>query len=151
MFLGFTLIYSCDLAAFFRQGFFFFFFLMMQKTHSRSTGQDTRPGCIRAQSLSCVQLFASPWTVAHQAPLSMGFSGKNTGVGFHFLLQRIFPAQGLNPISYVSCTDRQILYHCTTWAVDHLTCAFLRREWDPSNKNGIQGKKNRGLEICPQQ
>ena len=26
------------------------------------------------QSLSCVQLFATPWTVAHQAPLSVGFS-----------------------------------------------------------------------------
>ena len=25
------------------------------------------------QSLSCVQLFCNPWTVAHQAPLSMGF------------------------------------------------------------------------------
>ena len=25
-------------------------------------------------SLSHVQLFATPWTVAHQAPLSMGFS-----------------------------------------------------------------------------
>ena len=24
--------------------------------------------------LNCVQLFATPWTVAHQAPLSMGFS-----------------------------------------------------------------------------
>ena len=23
---------------------------------------------------SCVQLFATPWTVAHQAPLSVGFS-----------------------------------------------------------------------------
>ena len=27
-----------------------------------------------AQSLSCVQLFATTWTVAHQAPLSMAFS-----------------------------------------------------------------------------
>ena len=26
------------------------------------------------QSLSCVQLFVTPWTVAHQAPLSMEFS-----------------------------------------------------------------------------
>ena len=26
-------------------------------------------------------------TAAHQAPLSLGFSGKNTGVGCHFLLQ----------------------------------------------------------------
>ena len=30
--------------------------------------------CMHAQSLSCVRLFATPWTVAHQAPLSMGFS-----------------------------------------------------------------------------
>ena len=28
----------------------------------------------RWQSWSCVPLFATPWTVAHQAPLSMGFS-----------------------------------------------------------------------------
>ena len=40
---------------------------------------------------------ATPWTLAHQAPLSMGFPGKNTGVGCHFLLQEIFPAQGSNP------------------------------------------------------
>ena len=25
--------------------------------------------------------FGTPWTVAHQAPLSMNFPGKNTGVG----------------------------------------------------------------------
>ena len=30
-----------------------------------------------------VQLFATLWTVAHKAPLSMGFSGKNIGVGNH--------------------------------------------------------------------
>ena len=35
-------------------------------------------------------------TVACQAPLSMDFPGKNTGVGFHFLLQGIFLMQGLN-------------------------------------------------------
>ena len=46
---------------------------------------------------SCVQLFVTPWTVAHQTPLSMDFPGKNTGVGCHFLLQGIFPTQGLNP------------------------------------------------------
>ena len=34
-----------------------------------------------------------PWTVACQAPLSMGFSSKNTGVGCHVLLQGIFPTQ----------------------------------------------------------
>ena len=30
--------------------------------------------CVRAQLLSCVQRSAAPWTVAHQAPQSMGFS-----------------------------------------------------------------------------
>ena len=36
------------------------------------------------------------------------FLGKNTGMGCHFLLQRIFPTQGLNP-GLLHC--RQILYH----------------------------------------
>ena len=44
--------------------------------------------------LSCVQFFRMPWTVAHQAPLSLGFPGKNIGVGCPFLLQGIFPIQG---------------------------------------------------------
>ena len=35
------------------------------------------------KSLSRVRLFAAPWTVAYHAPLSMGFPGKNTGVGCH--------------------------------------------------------------------
>ena len=43
------------------------------------------------------QLCQTPWTVAHQAPLSRDFPGKNTGVGCHFLLQGIFITQGLNP------------------------------------------------------
>ena len=41
--------------------------------------------------------FAAPWTIAHQAPLSWNSPGKSTGVGCHFLLQGIFPTQGLNP------------------------------------------------------
>ena len=32
--------------------------------------------CVCALLLSRVQLFATPWTVAHQVPLSMGFSRK---------------------------------------------------------------------------
>ena len=49
------------------------------------------------KSLSRARLFVTPWTAAFQAPLSMGFPGKSTGVGCHFLLQGIFPTQGLNP------------------------------------------------------
>ena len=51
---------------------------------------------------SRVQLFATLWTVAHQAPLSMGFTRQ---VGCHELLQGIFLTQGSNPsLFFVSCT-----------------------------------------------
>ena len=40
---------------------------------------------------SHVRLFATPWTVAGQAPLSMGFSRKNSGMCCHALLQGNFP------------------------------------------------------------
>ena len=47
-----------------------------------------------------VQLFVTPWTVAGQAPLSMGFSRQenllNAGMGCHVLLQGVFPTPGLN-------------------------------------------------------
>ena len=46
--------------------------------------------------LSCVLVFATPWTVAYQAPVSMAFSGKSTEVGYHFLLQGIFLTQESN-------------------------------------------------------
>ena len=36
--------------------------------------------------LSCVQLFATPWTVAYQPFHPWDFPGKSTGVGCHFLL-----------------------------------------------------------------
>ena len=36
---------------------------------------------VKVKSLSQVRLFTTPWTAAYQAPPSMGFSGKSTGVG----------------------------------------------------------------------
>ena len=45
---------------------------------------------------SRVWLFEILWTVAHQAPLSTGSPGKNTGVDGHSLLQGIFQTWGLN-------------------------------------------------------
>ena len=51
---------------------------------------------------------ATSWTAAHQALLSMDSPGKNTGVGCHSLLQRIFPNQRSN-LDLPHC--RQILYY----------------------------------------
>ena len=47
--------------------------------------------------LSRVLLFATPWTVGHHAPLSRDFPSRNTRMGYHALLQGIFPTQGSNP------------------------------------------------------
>ena len=60
---------------------------------------------------SKVQLFATLWTVACQALCPWDSPGKNAGVGYHALLQGIFTTQGSNHTSYVSCIDRQFLYH----------------------------------------
>ena len=45
------------------------------------------------ESLSHVQLFVTPWTIACQTPLSIAL---NTGVGCHLFFQGIFPTQGSN-------------------------------------------------------
>ena len=64
--------------------------------------------------LSCfshVPLFATLWTIAHQAPLSMGMLQVRTaGVGCCALLQGIFQTQDQIGISYISCIGRQVLY-----------------------------------------
>ena len=46
--------------------------------------------------LSPIWLFVSPWTIAHQTPLSMGFSKQKSWSGLSCLLWRIFPTQGSN-------------------------------------------------------
>ena len=65
-----------------------------------------RPGDGGLVAKSCTTL-VTPCTTGSQAPLSMDFPGKNTGVGCHFLLQRIFPTQGSNS-------------HLLHWRVDSL-------------------------------
>ena len=48
------------------------------------------------KSLSRVQLFATPWTVAHQAPPSMGFSRQEHWSGLPFPSPGDLPTQGSN-------------------------------------------------------
>ena len=71
--------------------------------------------CACIHVLSHAWICATPWTVAHQGPLSMGYSMQDTGVGCHF--QGIFPTQGLNPC--LLC-----LLH---WQMDSLP---LRQTWE---------------------
>ena len=69
---------------------------------------------VYTQLLSCVRLFATLWTVAHQGFPTWDFPGKNTGVGCHFFLQGIFPTQGSN-------------LRLLQWQVDSLPLSHLGR------------------------
>ena len=73
-----------------------------------------------------VQLFATPWTIAHQAPLSMVFS--RTGIILEWVaipFSRGSPQpRDLTCISCISCIGRQILYHCATWEA-HFSVNFI--------------------------
>ena len=51
------------------------------------------------KSLSCVQLFATPWTVAYQAPPSMGFSKQECWSGLPFPSPGDLPNPGIEPRS----------------------------------------------------
>ena len=50
-----------------------------------------------AQSLCCVLLFATLWTVAHLAPLSMEFSRQEYWSGLPFLSPGDLPDPGIKP------------------------------------------------------
>ena len=49
------------------------------------------------KSLSCVWLFGTPWTIAHQAPLSMEFSRQEYWSGL------VFPSPGDLPTPGIEC------------------------------------------------
>ena len=51
------------------------------------------------KSLSRVRLFATPWTVAYQAPLSMGFSRQECWSGLPFPFPGDLPNPGIEPRS----------------------------------------------------
>ena len=61
--------------------------------------------CAYAQSLSCVQLLATLWTVAHQAPLSMGFLRLEHWIGLPFPSSGVLPNPGIESRSPVLQAD----------------------------------------------
>ena len=55
-----------------------------------------------AQLLSHIQVFATPWTVAHQAPLSMGFSKQKYWSGWPLPSPEDLPNPEIEPTFLVS-------------------------------------------------
>ena len=62
------------------------------------------PTYMHAQSLSRVQLFATPWIVARQAPLSMGLSQQEYWNGLPFPPPGDLPDPAIKPESPVTPT-----------------------------------------------
>ena len=76
-----------------------------------------------AQLLNRVWLFATTWTVAHQAPLSMGILQARILEWVAILSSRgIYPTQGLNP--GLPCC-RRILNHLSHQGIIHLLISSL--------------------------
>ena len=83
------------------------------------TSRPPHPSCHRASALSslprheCSSISNSLWPHGLQPTrllCAWNFPGTNTGVGCHFLLQRIFSTQGLNTCLLHLPLGRQILY-----------------------------------------
>ena len=82
----------------------------MEEATSSSHASEIISKIGKCWSLSRFWLFVTPWTVAHQALCPLTSPGKNTGVGCHFLFQRIFWARDQ---TWVSCIAGRFF---TAWA-----------------------------------
>ena len=79
---------------------------------------------VKVKSLSRVRLFATPWTVAHQAPVSIGFSRQEYWSGLPFPSLGIFPTQGSNP-GLLHC--RQMLYPLSSFQSSRTSSCCINR------------------------
>ena len=72
------------------------------------------------QLLSCVRLFATPWTTAHQAPLSMGFPRQESCSGLPFSSPGDLPDSGIETVSLVAPPLATGFDYCTTWEAPYV-------------------------------
>ena len=80
--------------------------------------------------LSLVQLLVTPWTVAYQAPPSMGFSRQEYWSGLQFPSPEDLPDSGIEPFSHIA--GRRF----TVWAT---------REALTATKSGAKSKFGMGF------
>ena len=98
--------------------------------------------------LSPVWVFATPWTVAHQAPLSMGFHRQEYWSGLPFPSPKDLPDQGIKLISPVShaLAGRFFTTESPGKPLSSLICSYLTF-YDSQyccciNDNGLRIKKS---------
>ena len=74
---------------------------MVQNTNERFADEQKTYtySIVIVKSLSRVRLFVTPWTVANQAPPSMGFSRQEYWTGLPFPTPEDLPDSGIEPES----------------------------------------------------
>ena len=77
---------------------------------------------------SCLTLFMSPWTVAHQAPLSMGFFLAKI---LEWVAISFSRSSWTRNQTHVSCIGKRILYHWDTWEAP---CFWNLHLWQETRK-----------------
>ena len=99
---------------------------------------------VAVPSLSRVLLFATLWTVAHQATLSLGFSKQEhwSGVPVFYFRGSSQPRDQTH-VSCISCLGRRIPYHCTTllqMILPQDPCAYTEDvdPAQPSQRNNVK-------------
>ena len=103
------------------------------------------------QLLSCVQLFAAPWTAAYQASLAITISGSllklmsielamsSSVVPFSSCLQS-FPASGSFPMSQFFTSGGQ-----KYWSLSFSISPSNEHSWSPSGLTGLISLQTKGL------
>ena len=76
--------------------------------------------------LSHVRLFVTPWTVAHQAPLSMGFPCQESWNGLPFPTPGDLPHPEFKSESLVSPAAGRLFTNGTTWEAHSLFTVLLK-------------------------
>ena len=77
--------------------FYCFFQWPVQVGTAESCCTSAKYGSVHAKSFQWCPALCDPVDCSPPGSCPWDFLGKNTGVDYHFLLQRIFPTQGLNP------------------------------------------------------
>ena len=78
---------------------------------------------------SRVQLFATLWTVAHQAPLSMGFSREESWSGLPFPSPGNLLHLGIEPASLLSSALAGMFFTTsTTWEAQIQPCSTIKKQ-----------------------
>ena len=120
---------------------------------------------VKVKTFSRVRLLATPWTAAYQAPLSMDFPGKSTGVGCHCLLRKAQIGSLMNPSSLQTLHPQLVINSSDTrwryfimidwkwkWKVsDSLRLHGLYSPWNSTGQNTGVGSRSLLHGIFPTQ